>query len=403
MTESLSALSADEQRLLAIVDSYQDELRALLVALVRADSVNPPGDTRAAAHVCADSFSTFVDDLKEVACDPTMPNLVATINPGARPQLLFNSHIDVVPVGNRDNWHHDPFGAEILDGVMYGRGSADAKGCLAPMIIAAKALKQSGVMRGSLVLNPVSDEEVGGTKGAAWLVANHHVSPDAVIVGEITQNRVAIAHKGIVWLKITTHGRTAHASTPWVGVNAISHMVTLVYHLERELQARLATRSHPLTPPPSYNLGTIHGGVKLNVVADLCEVELDRRILPTEKADDAIQEIRDLVAQIQREHSGIEADVDVMLVGSPLETPAENPLTQIALQASQALGLPGEPVGYEQASDGRFFTERGIPTILIGPGIPSQAHQPDEHVDLADVHLAARLYALAAYRWLRAG
>jgi succinyl-diaminopimelate desuccinylase len=387
--------------LLATVDSLRDELRDLLAALVRAESVNPPGDTRLAARVCADGFHSFADDVQEVECDPIMPNLLAILNPGARPQLLFNSHIDVVPVGNRDNWHHEPFGAEVIDGVLYGRGSADAKGSMAPMIIAAKALKQSGVeLRGSLVVNAVSDEEVGGGKGAAWLVANNLVKPDAVVIGEITTNRVAIAHKGIVWFKITTHGRTAHASTPWTGVNAISHMVTLLYHLERELQACLATRSHPLTPPPSYNLGTIHGGLKSNVVADFCQVELDRRLLPTENVDDVIQEVRDIVTAVQREHPEIKADVEIALVGSPLETPPDHPLTQVALQASMALGLPGEPVGYEQASDGRFFVERGIPTILIGPGIANHAHQPDEHIALADVYEAARVYALVAYRWL---
>lgn len=401
MSNTVSSLNPAERHLLATVDSLQDELRDLLAALVRAESVNPPGDTRTAARVCALDLHSFADEVQQLECDPMMPNLLATVNPGARPQLLFNSHIDVVPVGNRDNWHHEPFGAEMVDGVMYGRGSADAKGCLAPMIIAAKALKQSGVeLRGSLVVNAVSDEEVGGGKGTAWLVANNLVNPDAVVVGEITTNRVAIAHKGLVWFKITTHGRTAHASTPWTGVNAISHMVTLLHYLEPELQRRLATRSHPLTPPPSYNLGTIHGGVKSNVVADLCQVELDRRLLPTENVDDVIQEVRDLVAQVRREHPEIEADVEIVLVGSPLETRPDHPLAQAALQASLALGLPSEPIGYEQASDGRFFVERGIPTILIGPGIAKHAHQPDEHIALADVYQGARVYALVAYRWL---
>lgn len=397
-------LTSAEQHLIATVDSLQDELRELLVALVRADSVNPPGDTRRAAQVCADALRPYVDEVQELATDPTMPNLLATLNPGRRPQLLFNSHIDVVPVGDRDNWQREPFAGEIADGVLYGRGSADAKGCMAPMIIAARALKQSGVeLRGSLVVNPVSDEEVGGIKGAAWLVENQLVSPDAVVIGEITTNRVAIAHKGVVWFKITTHGRTAHASTPWTGVNAISHMVTLLYHLERELETRLAPRRHPLTPPPSYNLGTIRGGLKSNVVADFCQVELDRRLLPTEGVDEVIDEVRVIVGEVMREHPEIRADVEVGMVGGPLETPAEHPLVQTALRASMDLGLPGEPVGYEQASDGRFFSERGISTILIGPGTAHFAHQPDEHISLTAVYEAARVYALVAYRWLNQG
>jgi acetylornithine deacetylase/succinyl-diaminopimelate desuccinylase-like protein len=107
-----------------------------------------------------------------------------------------------------------------------------------------------------------------------------------------------------------------------------------------------------------------------------------------------------MVAAIQREHPEMNADVEVVLKGSPLETASDHPLTQTALAASLDLGLPGEPVGYEQASDGRFFSERGIPTILIGPGTAHFAHQPDEHIPLAAVYAAARLYALLAYRLL---
>ncbi len=394
-------LTPAEQHLLATVDSLQGELCDLLVNLVRADSVNPPGDTRNAARICKEVFDSFADEVTEHSCDPIMPNLVATLNPGKHPQLLFNSHIDVVPIGNLANWHHDPFAADIVDGVLYGRGSADAKGCMAPMIIAAKALKQSSAeLRGSLVVNPVSDEEVGGIKGTQWMVQSNLLQPDLVVIGEITSNRVAIAHKGVLQMRIITHGRTAHASTPWHGVNAISHMVTLLYEFERAMQARLATRRHPLTPPPSYNLGTIQGGLKANVVADHCQVELDRRVLPSEDMDEVISEIQEIIADIQRRHPEINAEMEVVLRGGPLETAPDHPLTQTALAASVDLGFPGEPVGYEQASDGRFFSERGIPTILIGPGTAHFAHQPDEHIPLEDVYEAARLYALIAYRVL---
>ncbi len=394
-------LNADERHLLARVDALQSELRDLLVDLVRADTVNPPGDTRPAAKICADVLDAFCDELRTVGPDPMMPNLIATINPGQHPQLWFNSHMDVVPVGDLNNWHYGPFAGDIVGGVLYGRGSADAKGCLAPMVIAAKALKESGLpLRGSLVVNPVSDEEVGGIKGAKWICENGLANPDAVVIGEITSNRVAIAHKGIAWFRLTTHGRTAHASTPWAGENAISHMVTLLYHLERELQARLATRTHPLTPPPSYNLGTIRGGVKSNVVADRCEVELDRRLLPSEDVDAVIAEVNEIVASIQHEHPEIKVDVELVLTGSPLETAADHPLTLTARGAARDVGVPDDPVGYEQASDGRFFSERGIPTILIGPGIAQRAHQPDEYIALDEVYQAARLYALLAYRMI---
>jgi acetylornithine deacetylase/succinyl-diaminopimelate desuccinylase-like protein len=113
-----------------------------------------------------------------------------------------------------------------------------------------------------------------------------------------------------------------------------------------------------------------------------------------------IEEVRELVAEAQRENPGIDAQVEILMAGPPLECPADHPLVEVARGAARALGLPDAPVGYEQASDGRFFADRGIPTILIGPGTAHLAHQPDEHIALADVYRAARLYALTAYRQL---
>src|SRR5262249_10468801 len=138
-------------------------------------------------------------------------------------------------------------------------------GCVAPMIIAGKALKRSGLaFKGSLVINPVSDEEVGGAKKTGWLVAQSLIQPNWVVIGEITTNRIAISHKGVIQFRIVTHGRTAHASTPWAGVNAISHMVAILSRIESELGLALSQRSHPLTPPPSFNIGMIRGDVKAN-------------------------------------------------------------------------------------------------------------------------------------------
>lgn len=396
-----TSLSPAERRLLATVESLRDELRGFLRILVQSESVNPPGNTRAAASVTAEMLRSFADEVREVGPEAEIPSLLAWLNRGRGPQLLFNSHLDTVPIGDRSNWEHDPFSGEIVDGKLYGRGSADAKGCLAPMIIAGKALARSGLaLDGTLVINPVSDEEVGGLRGTKWIVDKALVAPDAVVIGEITTNRVAIAHKGVIWFRLVTHGRTAHASTPWEGVSAISHMVSVLNRIQSELAPALAQRSHPLTPPPSFNIGMISGGVKANVVADRCEVELDRRILPTETVEDATAEVGAIVESVRQEIPELDAEIEVLLTGDPLETGEKETIVQTALSASLALGLPGTPVGYQQASDGRFFSARGIPTILIGPGIPEVAHTPDEHVALEDVYQAAKLFALVAYRML---
>ena len=395
------ARDKSEQAILDYLEKTRAGLEEFLLELVRAESVNPPGDTRRAAQVVEGVLGEFAERIDRVVPREESPSLVAWLNPGARPQLVFNSHMDTVPVGSLENWSTNPFG-EIRNGILYGRGAADAKGCLAAMIWAGKALAESGVsLGGSLALNPVSDEESGGLEGTRKVLEAGLLEPDACVVGEITTNQVAIAHKGVVWMKLTTHGKTAHASTPWEGVNAISHMVRILHLLETELVPELALRKHPLTPPPSLNLGIIQGGIRTNVVADHCEVTIDRRILPGETVQDAVEEIRRLIDKAKAEAPTIDARLEVLLVGTPLETSPDEEIVRLSCQACKDMGLPSEPVGYQQASDGRFFRERGIPTVLIGPGIPELAHTPDEHIALADVYRAAQLYALIAYRMLR--
>lgn len=213
---------------------------------------------------------------------------------------------------------------------------------------------------------------------------------------------MATAHKGIVWLKLTTRGRAAHASTPWDGINAVGHAAHLLHRVETELVPELARRRHPLTPPPSVNIGLIRGGLNPNMVADRCEVHLDRRTLPGETVEQVLAEIQKVIERTRAEVPELAATVEVVLHGPALETAPEAEIVRQSTQVCRDLDLPAEPAGYVQASDGRFFSERGIPTVLIGPGNPQVAHAPDEHVALADVHRAASIYALLAYRMLRA-
>jgi succinyl-diaminopimelate desuccinylase len=311
--------------------------------------------------------------------------------------------MDTVPAGNRKAWRHDPFGAEVVGARMYGRGAADAKASLVAMIAAMEALATVLPLRGTLTLTAVSDEEIGGVKGTEYLVDRGLLVPDHVVVGEITENRLATAEKGVLWLRLVTHGRAAHGSTPWEGSNAISHMLRVLAAIEDRVGTRLAGLRHPLVPPASLSLGTIRGGVATNVVPDWCEATIDRRTLPSESIPEAVAEVEGILADLQREDPTIQADVEVLQTGPPVETPLDAPLVRTAQRVARELQLSDEVVGYQQASDGRFFAERGIPTILFGPGDPDVAHTPDESVDLNEVITAARFYALLGLRLLREG
>lgn len=382
------------------IERRRASIVGLLASLVRAEGANPPGDTRRVADLIAARLRDVCIDFQVLADEPRKPNILARVGSG-KPELLFTSHMDTVPAGDRRAWRRDPFGAEIVGSRMYGRGSADAKASLVGMMSALEALITALPLHGQLTFAAVSDEEVGGVKGTEFLVDRGLVYPDQVVVGEITDNRVAVAEKGVLWMRIITHGRAAHGSTPWQGSNAISHMVRVLRVLEEQVGVRLQSLSHPLVPPPSLNIGTIRGGVATNMVADWCEATIDRRTLPNENLSEAVAEIERVVTSLHQEDPSLQVEVEVLQAGPPIETSPDARIVRVAQSVAGELHLPTEVVGYHQASDGRFYAERGIPTILFGPGHPELAHTPDESIDLNDVIAAAKFYTLLGMRMLQ--
>jgi len=404
------ALSGDEARLLATIDARAEELWALLRDLVRAPSVNPPGDTRAAAQVVTSWLERQGLRPEVMGSAPERPSVVVRQAFGsfgapagaAGQRLLFLSHLDTVPLGDAAGWDTDPHGGEVRDGRLWGRGAADAKGSAAPMLLALSALAAAGLpLRGSVSVALVADEETGGA-GAQYLLEQGTLAADAVVVGETTDNQVAIAEKGVAWLRLTTRGRTAHASVPHAGVNAAAHLVRWLGRIEHNVAARLPERCHPLVSPPSLTLSTLAGGVAPNVVPDRAEAVVDRRTLPGETLELARDELLAEARALQGEDGTVQAAVDVLVWADPFETPADAAIVRAALAARRALGLDAAPVGYQQASDGRFFGARGVPTLVLGPGVAEGTHVPNESVPLAQVLEAAKLYALTACRYLGA-
>lgn len=388
-----------DRSLIEQIERRRASIIGFLASLVRAESSNPPGDTRRVADLVASRLREASIDFQVLADEPRKPNIIARVGSG-HPELLFTSHMDTVPAGTPKSWRREPFGAEIVGTRMHGRGSADAKASLAGLVAALEVLTSVLPLRGTLTLTAVSDEEVGGVKGTEYLVDRGLLQPDQVVVGEITGNRLATAEKGVLWLRIVTHGRAAHGSTPWEGSNAISTMLRVLTALERRVGGRLVGLAHPLVPPPSLSIGTIRGGVATNVVPDWCEATIDRRTLPTERIPEAVAEVERVITDLQREDPSLQADVEVLQAGPPIETSPEAPLVRAAQLVARQLDLSPDLVGYHQASDGRFFAERGIPTLLFGPGDPEVAHTPHESVDVNEVIIAAKFYALLGLRLL---
>ncbi len=398
--DSLPKLSDIERRVLAAID--EQAVIDFHGGLVRIPSVNPPGDVREAIAYCEAPLAEAGFATEIVSQDETMPSLIATIGNSNGPTLAFNAHVDVVPIGESSAWKYDPFGAEIHDGNIYGRGAGDDKASVTAQVMAALALVRSGVpIKGKLIVNEVADEESGGFLGAKFVTENDFFAPDFVIVGEQTMNEVALGEKGASPTVITVRGRTAHGALPWEGANAIEAMAEIIVALRRNYWPIIGQRTNPYFHPSSGSVNLFTGGVKTNVVPDFAEIYVDRRLVPGEDPETVSREIEKIACQAVTEMPGISVEVIERWKGTPATlTEEDSPLVQAMVGANDRLGLSTSLRGFSMATDARFFAHKGIPTIIYGPGDPRLAHVPDEWVGVDELLQATRAYALAAVSML---
>lgn len=398
--ETLEGLSGVECSILSAID--EQTVVEFHRGLVRIPSVNPPGDVREAIAYCEAPLRAAGFAIRTVAVDDTMPNLIATFGERSGPALCFNAHVDVVPTGELSAWTHDPFGAEIDQGRIYGRGAGDDKASVTAQVMAGVALASSGIdVRGALVINEVADEEAAGINGTAYVVEQSFVEPDFVIVGEQTLNRVALGEKGAAPTKLIVRGRTAHGALPWEGANAIEALAEIIVALRRDYWPVLETRTHQHFHHSSGSVNLMEGGVKTNVVPDFASVYIDRRLVPGEDPGEVRAEIMEIAERAVADMPGITvAFGETGIGGKATLADQSDPLVRSMLRANDLLGLSTTPTGFSMATDGRFFARQGIPTIIYGPGDPSLAHVPDEWVGIDELMHATRAYALAAARLL---
>ena len=381
------------------VDS--DRLLGRLVELVRCDSQNPPGREAEAARIATILCEEMGLEVSTYEATPGRPNVVARMSFGPGPLVAYCSHLDTVPVGPRELWEREPLGAEVSDGLLWGRGSCDAKGPIVAALEAAEILRSSDLgLAGTLELELVSDEETMGFLGAGHLVSEGLVKPDLVIVGEPTSLRLVVAQRGACWIRLATRGVAAHGSAPERGVNAVLHMAEVLRHLP----ASLPDVSHPLLGGPSINVGTITGGSKVNMVPDSCIVEIDRRTVPGESSEEVLGAIEQAIEKARERVGDIDALAEIAFFGQPFETPEDARIVSAVREAlSEEAGAPAELIGFRGASDARFFAEAGAEVVVCGPGDIALAHTVRENVSLAEVERASVAYALAFSRLLSAG
>jgi succinyl-diaminopimelate desuccinylase len=370
---------------------------ALLERLVAFDTQNPPGREAEAARFLAQSVAAFGFTAELQVVGDGRANVVARLDNGPGPTLAFNSHIDTVPVGT--GWNSDPLRLVERDGRLYGRGSCDAKGSIASMTEAARLLVQrKAEWSGTLLLTFVADEEIDstGSKEVARETKARRARIDSVIIGEPTSNQVHAAHKGVLRPLLRVSGQTAHSSRPELGINAIQKAGRLLALLDDE-DRKLRGRHHDLLGPATLTVTRISGGIADNIVPDSCEIVLDRRLLPGEEPDAALDALRELLAQAREEHD-IDAEVvRVRTASGAAETAASSAIVRHSLAAN----AQSAPAGFTGGCDLVHFHAIGSDGIILGPGSLEQAHKPDEYVPKAELTQAAVLYRDTALSMLR--
>ena len=367
----------------------------LLRTMIKTQSVNPPGGEKKCADVVYEKLSGLGLDVEFVEKEPGRTNVVARIK-GARgtPVLLYNGHIDVVPPGN--GWSRDPFGGEISEGRLWGRGAADMKSGVASMVAGVEAIVNSGVrLNGDLLLTAVADEETGSLRGTRHLI-ERGLKADMAVVSEPTDLRVEIANKGILWAEITTRGRGSHASRPHLGVNAIDKMQTVIEALHK---IKLEGWNELFdVPPPVLSVTKIQGGTKINVIPDLCKIEVDRRLLPGELPEAALHEIEVAIDEARKRDPQLDVVITVIDEWPPMQISPGEPIVESLVNTVEAvLGERPRLFGKAAGTDASWLVrDAKIPTVLFGPGDPRLSHSPDENVELGKVTDAAKVFAVLA-------
>jgi acetylornithine deacetylase/succinyl-diaminopimelate desuccinylase family protein len=391
----------DEAAVSAVVAHVDpDEVVRFARRLVSTPSENPGGTEDAVASFAAEILEHLGGSPEIVRGEERRPSVVARFGNGDRPALAWNGHLDVVPAGDPSTWRHPPFGAEVVDGTLIGRGAADMKGGIASAFGAVSAIRRSGVeLAGRLDLHLAADEELAGLHGTKVLLERGLLDQDAAIVGEPTELNLALAERGGAWITATARGTAAHGSTPQLGVSAITSMARFLLRIEEVLP----DIEHPLVGRPTVNAAMIHGGSAPNVVADRCVVEIDRRIIPGETEPAKVLEPFDRLAEaIRTEHPDVDLSFAIGQWTDAAEVSGDPAIADLCRTAVwEETGRSPLDTGFTGITDARFYlNERSIPTIILGPGSLGVAHTANESVEIAQLVAAARVFARVFTRFL---
>lgn len=411
-------LDSTKRMLLDRVEKDREILVDFLRGFLRAKSPNPPGDTREAAAYVTGYFDEKGLSYHVVGPDQDKPNVVSSFDsPVEGKRLVLNGHIDVFPVGSPDGWSYEPWGGDLVDGRIYGRGACDMKAGTTASIYTYMVLHElREQLKGSVTLTVVSDEETGGRLGAGWVIENiSEAVGDCCINGEPSSPyTIRFGEKGILWLKVTVRSKGGHGAYPHLSVNPIKVASKLITELEalndipvpypenllkaidegREAAEKaLGEGGADVMSRLSVNIGTIEGGVKVNVIPRECSFEVDLRLPPGLSKGDVVPMVEEIVSK----YPG--ASVEVTRYDGPLWSPPDGEMVSIMRGNSKMLGIDPVPIVSLGGSDLKFWRSRGVPSYYYGP-MNHGMGTVDEYVEVEEFIHIVKVHLLSAYEYL---
>ena len=381
------------------ISAQRDDAVALLQDLVRIPSIT--GDEANVGRFVTDFIRSMGLEVEVLEAAPGRPNLVATWDSGKPgPTLLLNDHLDIIPPGPLEYWTHPPFAADIADGMVYGRGTIDTKSGVTTLLMATRALRQSGLpIHGKLRLVFTCDEEVGGEFGAQYVGKLGYFNADMALVAEPTSLQVEIATKGRLNIEVTTRGVATHGARPWLGHNAIEDMMLVIQRLQVLYQQIRTREKHPLLGLGALNIGIIEGGTVPNMVPNKCRMEVDRRVLPSEEPAQALQEFQQILDELQREHPKLDASVKQLLWWPGYEVSPDAQIVRVTCRAFEKVtGRTPNVVGKDAGTDASWISKLGgTPVVMFSPGDGPRAMNADESVRIDDLITATQVVGQVLY------
>ena len=392
----------------AWIDQHFDEEVRFLQALVRVPTDTPPGNNAPHAERTAELLQDFGYEAERHAVPAadvlaygmqSITNLIVRRPYGSGGRTIaLNAHGDVVPPG--EGWTRDPYGAEIVDGAMYGRATAVSKSDFATFTFAVRALEAvARPAQGAVELHFTYDEEFGGELGPGWLLQQGLTQPDLMIAAGFSYE-VVTAHNGCLQMEVTVHGKMAHAAVPHTGVDALQgavHILNALYAQNAEYKK--VTSNVPGIKHPYLNVGRIEGGTNTNVVPGKVVLKLDRRMIPEEDPVVVEADIRHVIDTAAASFPGIRVDIKRLLLAHSLQPlPGNAPLVSALQKHGEAVfGEPLPTQGTPLYTDVRLYCAQGIPAVIYGAGPrtvrESNAKRADEHLVLDDLRKATKVVA----------